>query len=110
MLMIRLTRVGKKRRPTYRVVVQQKQKATSSNVVEILGHYDPHTNPATVEVQPDRVQHWIQHGAQLSDTVHNLFVGKGLVAKPKRVLARAKAAPPPAEQPTAPVPAPDVPA
>lgn len=82
--MIRLTRVGKKKHPTYRVVVQQKQKAPSSNVLEILGHYDPHTNPATVEVKAERLSHWISKGAQLSDTMHNLMVSKGLVKGEKR--------------------------
>ena len=90
MLMIRLTRVGKKNFPTYRVVVQQRQKAPSSNVLEILGHYNPHTNPATVAVKQERLQHWIKNGAQLSDTVHNLFVEHKLLHAEKRKVTHTK--------------------
>lgn len=119
MLVIRLTRVGKKKHPTYRVVVQQKQKAPSSNVLEILGHYNPHTNPATVEVKAERVSYWLQKGAQASDTVHNLLVERGVLQAPKRTIARGKKIaaeesgvqaaqkPPPAVESTAPAP-PDV--
>lgn len=105
MLMIRLTRVGKKKHPTYRVVVQQKHKATSSNVLEILGHYNPHTTPATFDVKADRVQHWVRHGAQISDTVHNFFVEKGLLQGKKRVVARAKKEAPAEEKAPAETPA-----
>lgn len=124
MLMIRLTRVGKKKHPTYRVVVQQRQKAPSSNVLEILGNYDPHTSPATVVVQGERLQYWIKNGAQLSDTAHNLFVEHKLLDASKRKVTHSKKsteaaegqpAPAsvfaenakPAEEPTAPVSAKD---
>ncbi len=90
MLMIRLTRVGKKKHPTYRVVVQQKQKAPSSNVLEILGHYDPHTHPATLEVKQERLQYWVASGAQLSDTLHNLLLDKGLIQGTKRRIVSLK--------------------
>lgn len=90
MLMIRLTRVGKKNFPTYRVVVQQRQKAPSSNVLEILGHYNPHTTPITLTVKEDRLQHWIKSGAQLSDTVNNLLVEHKLLAGTKRSIVRRK--------------------
>lgn len=92
MLMIRLSRVGKKKRPMYRVVVQEKHKATSSDVLEIVGHYNPHTDPATLEVKEERVRYWRDHGAQLSGTLNNLLITKGTitgekvrVAKPKKV-------------------------
>lgn len=103
MLMIRLTRVGKKKHPTYRVVVQQRQKAPGSNVLEILGNYDPHTNPATVAVQGERLQYWIQSGAQLSDTVHNLFVEHKLLDAPKRKVTHSKKSAEAAEEQAAPV-------
>lgn len=90
MLMIRLTRVGKKKHPTYRVVVQQREKAPSANVLEILGHYNPHTNPATIAVQGERLQYWMKNGAQLSDTLHNLLVGHKLLDAEKRKITRTK--------------------
>lgn len=90
MLMIRLSRTGKKKYPTFRVVVQEKQKATSSNVVEILGHYNPQTNPATLEVKAERVHHWIGVGAQLSNTLHNLLITKGVIQGDKRKFVKAK--------------------
>lgn len=90
MLTIRLARVGKKKRPTYRVVVQEKHKATSSNALEILGHYNPHTNPASLEVKAERVHYWISKGAQLSDTLHNLLIDKKLVAGEKRKFVKPK--------------------
>lgn len=88
--MIRLARVGKKKHPTYRVVVQEKHKATSSNALEILGHYNPHTNPASLEVKAERVQYWIGKGAQLSDTLHNVFLDKKMVTGEKRKIVRPK--------------------
>ncbi len=102
MLTIRLARVGKKKHATYRVVVQEKHKATSSNALEILGHYNPHTHPASLEVKADRVQYWISKGAQLSDTLHNLFLDKKLVTGEKRKIVRPKKR---EEEPASPAPA-----
>lgn len=90
MLMIRLARVGKKKHPTYRVVLQEKQKASSSTVLETLGHYDPHTHPATLEVAAERVLHWMSKGAQLSDTLNNVFVERKIVQGAKRAITRTK--------------------
>lgn len=90
MLMIRLARVGKKKHPTYRVVLQEKQKAASSTVLETLGHYTPHTHPATLEVAAERVSHWMSKGAQLSDTLHNVFVERKIIESAKRKITRTK--------------------
>lgn len=90
MLMIRLSRVGKKKHPTYRVVLQDKRRSPSSAVLEELGHYDPHTHPATFVVKEDRIRYWLAQGAQASDTIHNHFVTHGIVKSEKRVITRGK--------------------
>lgn len=73
MLMIRLARFGSKKRPTYRLVVIEKERARDSRAVEVVGHYNPVAQPAVVNLQHDRIQHWITRGAQPSDTVKRLM-------------------------------------
>ena len=73
MLMIRLARMGKKKRPFYRVVVTEKTRPRNGRFVEIVGTYDPLKKPATVEVDRERVEYWIGKGAQPSDTVRSLL-------------------------------------
>jgi small subunit ribosomal protein S16 len=73
LLKIRLTRMGAKKKPTYRIVVIEKSNARDGRFVEILGHYDP--KPATPEFHMDkeRYSHWISKGAQPSSTVKSFF-------------------------------------
>jgi small subunit ribosomal protein S16 len=71
--MIRLARMGKKKRPFYRVVVTEKTRPRNGRFVEIVGTYDPLKKPAAVEVDRDRVQYWLSKGAQPSDTVRSLL-------------------------------------
>lgn len=73
MLRIRLTRMGAKKNPYYRVVVTERRQARDGRFVEILGHYNPGTNPPSVELKMDRVRHWLEHGAQPSETVNSLL-------------------------------------
>ena len=73
MLMIRLTRTGAKKKPHYRVVVIDKARARDGRFVEIVGHYDPRTTPAAVVLNNERVQYWLQKGAQPSDTVRGFL-------------------------------------
>lgn len=73
MLRIRLTRKGAKKNPIYRVVVAEQSKARDGSFVEILGNYNPKTNPPAVELNLERVQHWISKGAQPSETVQSLL-------------------------------------
>jgi small subunit ribosomal protein S16 len=83
MLMIRLQRVGRRNHAEFRLVATEKARAAkSSNYVEHLGHYNPHTD--TVSFNTERVLHWIENGAQVSDTVHNLLVGEGIIKGKKR--------------------------
>jgi small subunit ribosomal protein S16 len=72
-LTIRLARIGKKKRPFYRVVVTEKTRPRNGRFVEIVGTYDPLKNPAAVEVDRERVQYWLSKGAQPSDTVRSLL-------------------------------------
>ena len=73
MLMIRLARFGAKKKPFYRVVVIEKERARDSKAIEVVGQYNPLTEPATVKLVHDRIVHWTKHGAQLSDTVARLL-------------------------------------
>ena len=73
MLMIRLARFGAKKKPTYRVVVIDKERARNSRSVEVVGHYDPVAKPAQVQLNHERIEHWIKMGAQPSDTVNRLL-------------------------------------
>jgi len=77
MLAIRLARVGKKKKPTYRLMVSEKSKDMYGDSLEILGHYNPHTK--VVEVKKDRILHWIGKGAQPSETVHNLLIDQNVI-------------------------------
>jgi small subunit ribosomal protein S16 len=73
MVAIRLRRAGSKKRPFFRVVVTDSRAARDSSFVEILGHYNPRTKPAIVQVDKERVEHWIKQGAQPSDSVRTLI-------------------------------------
>jgi small subunit ribosomal protein S16 len=73
MLMIRLARFGAKKKPVYRVVVIQKERARDSRNLEVVGQYNPLTEPAQVKLQHDRIAHWTKNGAQMSNTVARLM-------------------------------------
>jgi len=72
MLMIRLARFGAKKKPFYRVVVIEKERARNGRSLEVVGHYNPLSNPPAVSLKHDRIEHWTKNGAQLSDTVARL--------------------------------------
>lgn len=88
MLTIRLSRVGKKKQPTYRFIVSEKSKDPWGDNLEILGHFNPRTNPATLVIKADRVKHWISKGATTSDTVHNLLVDQKIIEDDKRRIVK----------------------
>jgi small subunit ribosomal protein S16 len=71
-LMIRLSRVGARKKPYYRIVVIEKDRARDGRSLEVVGTYNPRTNPATVDLKTDRVDYWTGKGAQLSDRVGKL--------------------------------------
>jgi len=71
--MIRLARVGARKQPHYRVVVIEKDRARNGRSVEVVGTYNPRTNPASVDLKTDRITYWTGKGAQLSDRVGKLL-------------------------------------
>ena len=73
MLMIRLARVGAPKKPFYRVVVIDKERARNGRSVEVVGTYNPRTNPATVDFKRERIDYWVSKGAQLSERVSKLL-------------------------------------
>ena len=73
MLAIRLARFGAKKKPTYRVVVIEKERARNSRSVEVVGHYNPVATPAQVQLNHERIDYWLKQGAQPSDTVSRLL-------------------------------------
>ncbi len=85
MLVIRLTRVGKKNSPSFRIVVADKKKAVKRKFIEIIGNYNPSSNPKQLVVDKERALYWIGQGAQPSETVNNLLVRMDVLAKDKMV-------------------------
>ena len=79
MLRIRLRRVGKKKRPAYRVVVADSRAPRDGAFIETLGLYDPLTDPATVTIDEEKAKKWLQQGAKPSETVAKLMVRQGLL-------------------------------
>ena len=71
--MIRLARFGAKKKPTYRLVVIEKDRARNSRAVEVVGHYNPVSKPKQIHIKHERVDHWLRNGAQPSDTVQRLL-------------------------------------
>jgi small subunit ribosomal protein S16 len=72
-LMIRLSRFGKKKKPFYRVVVIEKTRPRNGRVVEAVGTYDPLKKPAELKLDAERIKHWLGVGAQPSDTVRSFI-------------------------------------
>ena len=73
MLSIRMTRMGSKKKPYFRLVVTEGRSALQSSFVENLGTYNPRVKPAKVEINRDRVQYWLTKGAKASDSVRTLL-------------------------------------
>ena len=88
MVVIRLRRAGSKKRPFFRVVVTDSRAARDSSFVEILGHYNPRTRPAVVQVDKARVDYWLSKGAQPSDSVRTL-IARHLTPAPAEAAAGA---------------------
>jgi small subunit ribosomal protein S16 len=80
MLRIRLSRVGKKKAPSYRVVVADARSPRDGRFVEIIGHYNPLTNPKVFEVDDEKVRDWMGKGAQPSERVAKLLARRATAA------------------------------
>lgn len=72
MLMIRLARTGARKQPQYRVVVIEKERARNGRSVEVVGTYNPRTNPASIELKRERIDYWVSKGAKMSDRVSKI--------------------------------------
>jgi len=81
---IRLTRVGATKQPTYRVVVADGRSARDSRAIEIIGHYNPRTEPIELNIDAEKASAWLAKGAQPSDTVLRLLRTAGIVPAEKR--------------------------
>ena len=111
MVALRLTRIGAKKKPSYRLVAIDSRRARDSKTIEILGHYNPRPDPIEIDLKRDRIAYWLGVGAQPSDTVERLikwFDANGSnTAQPKREAAQKAAAEnKPAPKPVAVAPAP----
>jgi small subunit ribosomal protein S16 len=80
---IRLTRVGAKKQPAYRLVVADSRKARDSRSIETIGHYNPRMEPIELNIDADKAKAWLDKGAQPSDTVVRLFRQAGILPAAK---------------------------
>ncbi|NTW27441.1 MAG: 30S ribosomal protein S16 [Candidatus Moranbacteria bacterium] len=96
MLTIRFSRVGRKNRAQFRVVLQQHTAAPTGRHVAVLGSYDPHQKVAVLKA--DKIKEWIAKGAQVSDSAYNLFVKEGVIEGKKRAVKMVKAVVPVVEE------------
>jgi small subunit ribosomal protein S16 len=87
MVRIRLRRVGAKKQPSYRLVAADIEHPRDGRFLEILGFYNPRTQPETIELHEDRIYDWISHGAQPSSSVMQLFRTIGLMERFERFKA-----------------------
>ena len=85
--MIRLARVGARKQPHYRIVVIEKDRARNGRSVEVVGTYNPRTNPASVILKRDRIDYWTSKGAQLSETVAKLLKKQPVNAEAEQATA-----------------------
>lgn len=77
---IRLTRVGAKKNPLWRIVVADQRAKRDGRTIETIGSYNPQTDPSTIVVDEDRARHWLEHGAQPTNTVAKLLRTQGIAA------------------------------
>ncbi len=87
MVRIRLRRVGGKNQPSYRVVAADKESPRDGRFLEVLGFYNPRTEPATVQLKEDRIYDWLSKGAQPSESVKKIFNYIGLYDRYERFKA-----------------------
>jgi len=76
---MRLSRIGSKKRPFYRIVVIDKRRARNGRFLEVVGQYNPIANPVHMEVNAERAQYWLSKGAMPSETVRSILRKKELV-------------------------------
>lgn len=87
MLRMRLSRQGKKKQPTYRVIIAEVGSKRDGRYVEQIGHYDPRTNPPSFDIKEDRALYWVSVGVQPSDAVRRLLEKQGTYERLSRLRA-----------------------
>lgn len=97
---LRLTRVGSKKNPIWRVVVADQRSPRDGRFIETIGHYNPQTEPSTIVIDDSRLEHWLARGAQPTNTVKHLMKARSKEAAAARTAAEPAAAPA-AEEPAA---------
>ncbi len=85
MVRIRLRRIGATKQPIYRIIAAEKEAQRDGAFLEILGLYNPRTEPSTIEVKEDRIYHWLSQGAQPSESALQVFNAIGLMARFERL-------------------------
>jgi small subunit ribosomal protein S16 len=75
---IRLTRVGSRNNPVWRVVATDRRSPRDGRFLEVLGHYNPRTDPSTIELKEERVRHWMSQGAEPTHAVKKLLKARGI--------------------------------
>ena len=82
---MRLTRMGDKKSPFYRIVVVDSRVARDGKYIDKIGHYNPIANPAEVVINADKAKDWLAKGVQPTDTVKNILVNQGVIPKPTKL-------------------------
>jgi small subunit ribosomal protein S16 len=85
MLKLRLTRIGARGKPEYRIIAADSKAPRDGAFIEILGHYNPLTNPETVDLNKERIEKYIKSGAQPTETVERLLAKAGIIEKKVKV-------------------------
>ena len=84
MVRIRLRRIGAKAQPSYRIVAADKESPRDGRFLEILGFYNPRTDPATIQLKEDRLYQWLKNGAQPSESVEQVLKSAGFYERYER--------------------------
>ncbi len=83
MIRIRLRRTGATKQPHYRIVVADARAPRDGKYIDLVGHYDPQTEPATINVDAEKAARWVRQGAQMTETVEKLFARAGVLEQVK---------------------------
>lgn len=84
---MRLTRMGDKKSPFYRIVIVDSRKARDGEYIEKVGHYNPTVHPAEIVIDADKAKDWLSKGVQPTETVRNLLIAQGIIEKPAKLSA-----------------------
>ncbi len=84
---MRLTRLGDKKSPFYRIVITDSRNARDGAYIDKVGHYNPITNPAEIVIDEAKAKDWLAKGVQPTDTVKNILINQGIIPKPTKLSA-----------------------